>query len=306
MNKQLDVVAVGHALVDIRIIVDKFPGPDEEAEIKEESRGAGGSAVNVAIDVARLGGSSGIVAKIGFDQFGRIVYEELWRNKVDLRGLRISPKGETGFSIVVITQSGDIAIYGHKGVADNLEPGEVDTDLISDAKTVHIASLRLDTSIKAAQLAKQSNAIVSWDPGRRLAQLGLEKLSPLLRYVDIVFLNQVEAKAMTGKEPLEAAKTIAKHGPGHVVVKMGEKGALYYGTRGQKHIEPYPAPRVVDTTGAGDAFAAATLLKVAQGTDILEALQYASLVAALKVSRLGSHSVPREKEIKDIIGKYPS
>ena len=128
----------------------------------------------------------------------------------------------------------------------------------------------------------------------------------MLRYVDIVFLNQVEAKAMTGKEPLEAAKTIAKHGPGHVVVKMGEKGALYYGTRGQKHIEPYPAPRVVDTTGAGDAFAAATLLKVAQGTDILEALQYASLVAALKVSRLGSHSVPREKEIKDIIGKYPS
>ena len=303
MNKQLDVVAVGHALVDIRIIVDRLPGPDEEAAIREESRGAGGSAVNVAIDAARLGGRSGIVAKIGFDQFGRIVYEELWRNKVDLRGLRISAQGETGFSIVVITRGGDIAIYGHKGVADDLEPGEVDADLISDAKTVHIASLRLDTSIKAAQLAKQSNAIVSWDPGRRLAQLGLEKLSPLLHYVDIVFLNQIEAKAMTGKEPLEAAKTISGYGPSHVVVKMGEKGALYYGAEGQKHIEPYPAPRVVDTTGAGDAFAAATLLKIAKGENILEALQYASLVAALKVSRLGSHNVPVEREIKNILEK---
>jgi len=301
MNKQLDIVAVGHALVDIRIIVDKLPGPDEEADIREESRGAGGSAVNVAIDAARLGGRSGIVAKIGFDQFGRIVYEELWRNKVDLRGLRISPQGETGFSIVVITRSGDIAIYGHKGVADDLEPGEVDADLISDAKTVHIASLRLDTSIRAAQLARQVNAIVSWDPGRRLAQLGLERLSPLLRYVDVVFLNQIEAKAMTGREPLEAAKAIARHGPRHVVVKMGEKGALYYGVEGQKHIEPYPAPRVVDTTGAGDAFAAATLLRIAQGADILKALQYASLVAALKVSRLGSHNVPSEKEVKNML-----
>ncbi|MEB2837267.1 MAG: PfkB family carbohydrate kinase [Desulfurococcales archaeon] len=297
----LDVVAVGHALVDIRVVVDRFPRPDEEAEILREARGAGGSAVNVAIDVSLLGGSSGVIAKIGFDSFGRIVYEELWSARVDVRGLRISPTGPTGFSIVTIDSQGHIALYGCKGVAEALEPGEIDEEVIGEARTVHIASLRLDTSIEAARLAKSHGALVSWDPGRRLASLGLERLSPLLKHVDIVFLNRLEARAMTGLEPAGAARAIASRGPRWVVVKLGAEGALLYGPEGERRIPAFKPPRVVDTTGAGDAFAAAALLKLARGSDIVEALTYASAAAALKVSRLGSHNMPGPREVEELL-----
>jgi ribokinase len=299
--KGLDVVAVGHALVDIRVIVDRFPGPDEEAEIRCESRGAGGSAVNVAIDVARLGGRSGVIAKIGFDSFGRIVYEELWRSKVDLRGLRISPSKPTGFSILTIDSQGNIAVYSSKGAAEDLSPQEVDEEVIAEARVVHIASINPEVAVRAAEAARSHGALVSWDPGRRMASLGLKRLTDLLERVDIVFLNRLEAKAMTGLEPREASKLIASKGPRWVVVKLGPNGAML--RRGEEvvHIPPFRPPRVVDTTGAGDAFAAAALLKLARGDDIINALTYASAAAALKVSRLGSHAMPSPEEVETLL-----
>ncbi|MCE4614229.1 MAG: carbohydrate kinase family protein [Desulfurococcales archaeon] len=306
MTKGIDVVTVGHALVDIRIVVDRLPGPDEEAEIREEVRGAGGSAVNVSIDTSKLGGKSGIIAKIVFDSFGRIVFEELWKSQVDLRGLRISPIGSTGFSIVAISKMGDITIYGSKGVAENFEPWELDRELISDAKAVHIASLRLDTSLEAAKIAKSTGAIVSWDPGRRQARLGINRLRELLPYIDIVFLNKLEAKAMTGHEPDVAAETIKSQGPRWVVVKLGSQGSLLYGPKGSKKIPAYKPPKVLDETGAGDAFAAATLFKLVESEDIVDALNYASCVAGLKVSRLGSHNIPDYKEMRQLFSEIDS
>ena len=299
--KGLDVVAVGHALVDIRIVVDRFPGPDEEAEIELESRGAGGSAVNVAIDVARLGGRSGVIAKIGFDSFGRIVYEELWRSRVDLRGLRISPSKPTGFSILVIDSQGSIAVYSSKGAAEELSLQEIDEDVIGEAEAVHIASINPEVAVRTATLARSYGALVSWDPGRRMAGLGVEGLSDLLKRVDIVFLNKLEAKAMTGLEPWEASKLIASKGPRWVVVKLGPEGAMLRHEGGVVHIPPFKPSRVIDTTGAGDAFAAAALLKLVRGEDIVDALTCASAAAALKVSRLGSHAMPSPEEVESLI-----
>lgn len=300
----LDVVAAGHALVDVRMLVDQFPGPDEEAAIREEERGAGGSAVNVAIDVARLGGRSGVAAKIAFDGFGRIVFEELWRSRVDLRGLRISPRGRTGFSIVVVTGSGEVAIYGYKGVAEELSPGEVDVELVSSAAVLHIASLRLDTSIAAARAARGAGRLVSWDPGRRLAALGLGAVRGLLGLVDIVFVNRVEARLLTGAgDPLEAARRIAAAGPRLVVVKLGAEGAVLLDSRrgAAYRVPAYRPGRVVDTTGAGDAFAAAMLLRLARGSDVVEALRYAAVAAGLKVARLGAHSVPGARDVEEAL-----
>ncbi|MEM4484970.1 MAG: PfkB family carbohydrate kinase, partial [Sulfolobales archaeon] len=89
-EKIFDVVTVGHALVDIRIRVNSFPQPDQESTVLEQRWSAGGSAVNVAIGVRRLGLRSSIIAKVGFDNFGRIIVDELLREGVDTRGLRVS------------------------------------------------------------------------------------------------------------------------------------------------------------------------------------------------------------------------
>ncbi|MEB3845160.1 MAG: carbohydrate kinase family protein [Desulfurococcales archaeon] len=288
----LDVLAVGHALVDVRMRVEGFPMPDMEAEILEEERGAGGSAVNVSIDVSLLGGRSGIIAKIGFDGFGRLVVDELYTHQVDTRGLRIAIGKRTGFSIVVIDREGRTAIYGYKGASEDLTPGELDTEIIRDARIVHIASLRPDTSIEAARTARRSGITVSWDPGRRLARMGAERLASLLSNVDIVFANRIEARLLTGADdPVRAAEILARYGPRIVVVKLGAGGALLHDKTLEKpvHRPARPVERIVDTTGAGDAFAAGFLLCLARGCTSVEALEKGLETAALKIQCLGSH-----------------
>ncbi len=288
----LDVLAVGHALVDVRMRVEGFPMPDMEVEILEEERGAGGSAVNVSIDVSLLGGRSGIIAKIGFDSFGRLVVDELYTHHVDTRGLRIAIGKRTGFSIVAIDREGRTAIYGYKGASEDLSPGELDEEIIRDARIVHIASLRPDTSIEAARIARSSGITVSWDPGRRLARIGAERLAGLLSNVNIVLANRIEARLLTGADdPVRAAEILSSYGPRIVVVKLGSEGALLYDRTLENpvHMPAKPVERIVDTTGAGDAFAAGFLLCLARGCTSVEALEKGLETAALKIQCLGSH-----------------
>ena len=285
-------------LVDIRILVDRIPGPDEEARIVEESRGVGGSAANVAIAASRLGGKSSIIAKIGLDDFGRIAVDGLLREGVDVSGLAVDLTRRTGFSIIARNPAGEITIYSYKGAAEALEPEDVHKGVIGKAKIVHIASLRPDTTREALVIAKKSEAKVSWDPGRLLARQGMDRLRDIISMVDIVFVNKNEAKSLTRRsEYIDAAEDIRNTGPGIVVIKLGEKGS-YISTNKESFQVPAIKPtRVLDTTGAGDVYAAAFLVGLLNGYSVREAALYASAASSIKVERLGSHDAPSHEEI---------
>ncbi len=300
----LDLVALGHALVDIRVLVERFPQPDEEAVILDERRGVGGSAANTAIAARRLGLRTGIIAKIGLDSFGRIVVDELLREGVDVSGLKVSLTSSTGFSIVVRDSLGQILVYGFKGAAEELTPQDVDFNLIVSARALHIASLRIDTSKEAACRARSNNVLVSWDPGRVVARLGVEKLKDLLKCVDIVLVNKLEAKTLTGLGDYRlAARKLLDYGPRIVIVKRGSEGAYMVSSEGVFEEPAYPVERVVDTTGAGDTFAAGFITALLWGWRLNEALRLASLAAALKVSKLGSHAAPTLHEVREYTRK---
>jgi ribokinase len=304
MDRRYDLVTVGHALVDIRIVVDRFPAPDEEAVVLSQTWGAGGSAVNTAIDGSRLGLRTAVIAKIGFDSFGRIIVDELLREGVDISGLRVSSTGRTGFTIVVIDRDGNIVMYGFKGVAEELDPSEVDNEIISTARYVHIASLRLDTSLKVAEIARKASAKISWDPGRVLAKKGLKELEKMIKSVDIVLVNKVEASSITGLDIdkyRESAKILKDLGPELVVVKLGSRGVYAFGDGVDEEVPAVKVDRVVDTTGAGDAFAAGLIAGILRGYSLRKALLYANAVAALKITKLGSHEAPTHKEVVEYI-----
>lgn len=305
MEKEFDVLTVGHGLIDIRFIVEKFAGPDEESSILRQTRGVGGSAANVAIDVSRLGGRSSTIIKVGLDGFGRIVIDELMREKVDVSGVKVCI-GDTGFTVVIIDGSGRITMYGYKGAAEKLLPTDIDEQLISRAKTVHIASLRKDTSLQAAMVAKKHNALVSWDPGRRLSLMGLDYFKDFLKYVDIVLVNRNEARNLTGTNDYkQAANQILEYGPEIVVVKKGAEGVYAKTSNGEEYEFPaFPVEKVIDTTGAGDAFAAGLLLGLVRGYNLRKALIYGNAVAALKTTKLGSHNVPSHDEVIKYIWEH--
>ncbi|MGC9071929.1 MAG: carbohydrate kinase family protein [Acidilobus sp.] len=303
VKKDLDVVAVGHSLVDLRFTVDRFASPDEEADILEQSTGPGGSAVNVALIVSKLGGRSGIITKVGLDHFGRQVVEELLKNRVDISGLRIG-FGSTGFSVLMIDKEGNLILYGYKGCAEKLEPDEIDEKVIGRANFIHIASLRPDTSLRAAVRAKELGAMVSWDPGRRLSMAGLKALRSLIKFVDIVELNSRECDNLTGiKDPAQCAAEIQKVGPTTVIVKMGPRGLYSLSEDFTGYMPAFKVDVVRDSTGSGDAFAATLLLKLSRGERLREALVFAQAVAALKVTRLGANEIPSVDEIERFLSE---
>ncbi|MGC8566508.1 MAG: carbohydrate kinase family protein [Caldisphaera sp.] len=294
--KNIDVVAVGHALMDLRFIVERFASPDEEADIMEQSTGPGGSAVNAALNVSKLGGVSAILAKVGLDTFGRSIVEELMKYKVDISGLKICFE-ETGFSIVMIDQSGNISIYGFKGCAEKFMPNDIDEDIISRSKYIHIASLRPDTSIRAAVIAKENNSLISWDPGRRLSMRGLKELKSLIKLTDIVLLNENECKNLTGlNDPEKCSNLLRGIGPEMIIVKMGPKGLYANSEEFTGYMPAFRVKDVRDSTGSGDAFASAFLLSLSRGEKMKDALEYAQAVAALKVTRLGANAIPTHDE----------
>jgi len=293
------VVTVGHILLDLRFCVERFAAADRESPITSQSHSVGGSAANVAIGVRRLGGLSKVIGKVGFDDFGKSALEDLAREGVDISNVRIDALGgRTGFTVVIIDSQGQIAMYGFKGAAEELLPDEVAPQAVSNARFMHIASLRLDTSVHAARLAKEKGITVTWDPGRVQAQLGLEKLKPIVSLSDIVFPNEHEARAITGEEDIDrAVDTLLSAGPKIVVVKRGARG-VYVATQEQRFEVPAYLPgRVVDTTGAGDALVAGMIVGLKK-YGLRDAARFATIVAGMKVTRLGSHEIPRLEEVE--------
>lgn len=293
------MVTVGHILLDLRFCVERFAAPDRESPITSQSHSVGGSAANVAIGVRRLGGLSKVIGKVGFDDFGKSALEDLAREGVDISNVRIDALGgRTGFTVVIIDSQGQIAMYGFKGAAEELLPDEVAPQAVSNARFMHIASLRLDTSVHAARLAKEKGITVTWDPGRVQAQLGLEKLKPIVSLSDIVFPNEHEARAITGEEDIDrAVDTLLSAGPKIVVVKRGARG-VYVATQEQRFEVPAYLPgRVVDTTGAGDALVAGMIVGLKK-YGLRDAARFATIVAGMKVTRLGSHEIPRLEEVE--------
>ncbi len=295
------VLTAGHILIDIRILVDEFATPDRESTILGLSRGLGGSAANVAVGVVRLGGKARIIGKVGMDNFGRLAVEELLKKKVDINGLKIDLLGETGFSIVLINQHGEVIFYGKKGSAEKLRIEEINENIFENIEFLHIASLRREIAEEIARIAKKHKITVSYDPGRLVVKEGYAKLSQTLNHIDILLVNEKEALTLANKTSInEAIEFFKKQVKSNTIIKLGSKGAYVIRKKEAIHIKPHKV-KAIDTTGAGDAFAAGLIIKYSETRDLVQAAEYGNAVAALKVQKLGAQEIPTRKEVEEFI-----
>lgn len=107
-------------------------------------------------------------------------------------------------------------MYGYKGVAEELGSSDIVDDMIANAIYIHIANLRVDTSLRVVETARKSNIAVTWGPGRVLSTRGIRELESLIKQVNIIAFNSKEAALLTGLKPeeyREVAKTIKSLGP---------------------------------------------------------------------------------------------
>ena len=294
----VDLVTIGHVLMDIRIFVDQFPKPDEEAKAEKLSLGGGGSAANVAVGASRLGVKSEFVGAMGFDAFGRVLLEELEHEGVDVTHVKILASVNSGLTVLSVNKIGQVIMFGYTGASDMLHPLDINRSCISNAEHVHITGLSLDTAVAAAKMAREANIVVSVDPGKIMSRVGISRLSPLLENTTQILLNHEEAKQLTGSDDLDdAANILFKTGPKTVIIKRGSKGVFAATPDSKISVPVYPV-KVVDTTGAGDAFSSGFITAQLEGKNLKESLEFANATANLKITKVGARALPTRKMVE--------
>lgn len=265
----------------------------------------GGKGANQAVAAARLGAQVAMVGVVGDDAFGRQLLEGLRREGIDATRVRTEAGVATGIASISVDGAGHNSIVVASGA--NLRVTEADVeggrDVISGSQVVLLQlEIPIDCVTAAARLGHAGGALVCLDPAP-----AAPVPDSLYALADVIDPNEVEAQALTGVEihstadAERAAEALYARGPRTVVVKLGEKGSFYLSAEGRGHIPAAPV-KAVDTTAAGDAFAAALGVALGEGRALREAVTFATWAAGLKVTRMGAQpSMPRRAEVEEVM-----
>jgi len=308
---KISVVAIGDVNVDLIAPISFFPKKGGEVLIDRLERRAGGSAANLSAAVSRLGLKSGFIGRVGNDSFGRFLTDEFNEEKVDISQLQVDEEIGTGLTFILVTEEGERTMFGFRGANVHLSPDEIDVNYIKNADALHISGYSLlrdpqrKAALKALEGAKKAGILVSFDAGVLPAMKASDFIRSTLRSIDLLFLNELEATSLMGiKNPEKAASRALKLGPKIVAMKLGKGGCLIL-TEGEEIRSPAFNVKVVDTTGAGDAFDAGFLAGIIKGWDLKSAARFANGVGALSTMKVGARSaLPNRQEVERFLGRF--
>jgi len=295
----LDVVTFGESMA---LFVAETPGP--LAEVGRFTRRLAGAETNVAIGLARLGLRVGWVSRLGADSFGDYVRASVTSEGVDCSRVATDPSRRTGFMLKTCSSDGeDPAIEYHRAgsAASAMTVASLDEAYLLSARHLHATGIfpalmpeTFALSEHAMQLARAAGRGVSFDPNLRPslwlgpAQMaaGINRLARQARWV---LPGLAEGRLLTGRNtPADVAAFYLDQGAEAVVVKLGAEGAYYRTANDEAGQVPGVAvPRVVDTVGAGDGFAAGLLSARLEGLSWPEALARANWVGAQAIQVVG-------------------
>lgn len=300
------VVCFGEMLIDFVPTISGLSLSDAPAFKKAP----GGAPANVAVGIARLGGSSAFIGKVGEDEFGYMLAEILKENNVNNEGMRFDPGARTALAFVTLRSDGEreFMFYRNPSADMLLQEAELDLDLIRKAKIFHYGSISLITEpcksahIAAAKVAKDAGVFLSYDPNLRLplwpsAQSAREGILSIWDTADIIKISEEEISFLTkGEDPYDDAVVQKLFHPNLklLLVTEGPEGCRYYTKEFSGRVKGLKVD-AVDTTGAGDAFVAGILSQLAKDLSLLqnedrlrEALKFANACGALTVKERGA------------------
>ena len=258
--------------------------------IDELTFATGGGATNAAVTFARFGLKTSCLARVGEDDAGENILEDLADNKVDIRFIQYDKKEKTGYSVILLSGSGHRAIFTHRGAAQKLDSRAFPWHHWSKklgrgrvADWIYLTSLGGD--LKALkdifEHARRSKTKIAWNPGNKEIEKGLRVLQPYFEQTDILSLNREEAEQLGGMAALGHLPAVA------FLLTEGAKGAtIRAGRKTMRHAAP--KTKRINTTGAGDAFGSAFVASWMKTQDANKALAVAMLNAAGVISHMGA------------------
>ncbi|WP_404331844.1 ribokinase [Mesobacillus maritimus] len=297
----MSITVVGSINLDVVALTDRYPERGQTIFGKKINYFSGGKGANQATAVAKLGKSVRIIGSVGNDIYGKNLITSLQENKVDTTFIKKSNSLATGTSIITIDQTAENTMLVLKGANDDLLIHDIES-AFSEIKDSEVLLVQMEVPqesvIRAMQLAKEKGMFVILDPAPA------EGITiKALDYADLITPNRQETEHLTGIDvtdidsALQAAKAFEKMGVKNSVIKMADKGSVVYQSGQWEYIESIQV-EAVDTVGAGDSFAGALACGVIDGHDLVSAVKFATIVGALKVTKLGAQSVPTLSEVK--------
>ena len=317
-DKKFDVVAIGEILIDFT-----FQGYNSDGQ-KLFAQNAGGAPANVLVAIQRLGGKTAFIGKVGNDMHGLFLKQTLEGDKVSVDSLIIDNKYFTTMAFVSLSEGGERSFsFARKPGADTkILQSEINIDLLKQTKIFHAGSLSLtdepsrSSTFFAVKSAKLNGAIISYDPNYRESLWRSEKIAKkhmrsLIPFVDLMKISDEETELLTGFSDIKkAAKYLYDSGVKIVVVTLGKNGAYFLCKDGGNFVNPYSC-RVVDTTGAGDAFWGGFLYKISKSDkdieilekeELIEFAKFGNAVASLCVSKKGAiPAIPYSSDVKNLL-----
>ena len=314
-ERDIDILGVTHPVVDLLMPVDDelfdampvrkggwmhcSPSAMDGIlrTIGEPTPAPGGSAANAVTGAAHLGCRALLVGRLGDDAYGRALirfFDYARPNPPgELRPLfEVSPSpAPTGRVLCLVSPDGERTFVASLSAALELEADDVEPSLLSRARVCHqtaYLSQKRNLLRRLLRREKEAGCIVSFDLGNPLIVEGARRtFRKLVRsYVDLLFANAEEARALTGKPPPEAVRALAGT-VGTAVVKLGAEGSMVAEGERVEYIPSEPVA-AVDSTGAGDAYAAGFLFGLVRGKDVVECARFGTTAAAELVKVAGA------------------
>ncbi len=278
LENTYDVITIGTATRDVfltsrffRVISDKkhfikngFPTGEAQCfalggkiEIAKPILTTGGGAANAAVSFARQGLKTAALIKIGRDESEKNILDELNREKVSVLAVEDAEKG-TAFSVVLLAPGGERTILVYRGASENLKKEEIPFKKLK-SRWVYIAPGKISLSVteKIFNHFHKNGTLIAFNPSKHFIEFGIKRLKPLLAKSKAVILNREEASILTGvdyRKEKNIFKKLDEITPGIVAMTDGPNGVFVSDGRRVFKAGVFKEKKVVDRTGAGDAF----------------------------------------------------
>tara|TARA_B100000575_G_scaffold291312_1_gene296888 strand:+ start:750 stop:1652 length:903 start_codon:yes stop_codon:yes gene_type:complete len=298
-----EITVLGIFVADISFSGPKIPSVGETILGKKYNVGPGGKGCNQAIAIARLGGNTNFISKIGKDAYGELALETLKKNKISTENVIQDGKQQTGVAGILVDQNtGKNAINVIVGAPSSLRINEIEKqiNLIKNSK-IFLTQLEVpqDVTLHCLKTAKENGCITILNPAPA------SKISKeFYNNIDFFTPNETEAEFYTGikitndQDAKKAADKLINLGIKKVIITLGEKGLFYSDGKEEIYLKAN-AVKAIDTTGAGDAFNGGLAFSLSKEKPIKECLELANKVAGISTTKLGAgNAMPFIQDIK--------
>jgi len=262
------------------------------------ARSGGGSAANTIYALAKMGFSTGYVGRVGSDAEGEFLVSELESVGVDTTGVTRGEK-RTGLCVALVDREGERKLLIFPNENGKLTVKELSRAVFTDAKFVHLTSFIGANAIQTQRSAVEmlpSSVKMSFDPGEIYARLGLQALQPLVERSYLIFVGRREIEILTGQDYESGVKKLKSIVEG-VVCKLGKAGVDVFWKDESFHMSA-PAVEALDTTGAGDVYAAGFIAGLLLDQSIERCAWVGTRLAGKSIAGYGRRNYPDAKDLQ--------